>query len=178
MIENIEYFLNEALKNQVVYTAFVLLIGLVLSRRFANNIYIYAFFHFIGTFIHEVLHFVVSLLMYGKPSRFTLFPKKEAGGLVLGSVSHSNLSWYNRLPIGLAPTLVWIPLFFVDMYYFSYFERNIYSMLGYSFLICVLIINSFPSSEDLKVAFGCVTGLIAYLILGTIIYSIFFKGLI
>lgn len=178
MMGTIEHFLNEALKNQVVYTAFILLIGLLLSRRFASNIYVYAFFHFIGTFIHEVLHFLVSLLLYGKPSKFSILPKKEDGGLILGSVAHSNLSWYNRLPIGLAPLLVWIPLFFVDMYYFSYFERNIYSMLGYSFLICVLIINSFPSSEDLRVAFGCVTGLIAYLILGTIIYGIFFKGLI
>lgn len=59
-----------------------------------------------GTFVHELLHLLVGLLLNGKPVHVSLWPRKAGPGQwVLGSVGFANLRWYNAVFIGLAPLL-------------------------------------------------------------------------
>jgi len=63
-------------------------------------------FVFPGTFVHELLHLVVGLLLNGKPVSMSLWPRKiGASQWVLGTVGFTNLRWYNAMFIGMAPLL-------------------------------------------------------------------------
>ena len=54
-----------------------------------------------GTFLHELLHFVVGALMNARPSSFSIIPNRTK----LGSVTFTNITWYNAIPAALAPLL-------------------------------------------------------------------------
>ena len=165
------------LENRLIYTVSVLFVGYLLSRSFARNIYIYALFHSLGTFLHELSHYFMSVVFNGKPRAFSIFPSKDKnGGIVLGYVESLNMTWYNKLPIGLAPLLLLVLVYFFDMYWFIFVDKNIFTALGYIFIISVLVINSIPSIQDLKISFTCFTGLIFYGFFGTLIYMYFTKG--
>lgn len=57
-----------------------------------------------GTLSHELLHWLAGWLTGAKPVSMSVIPRRKPdGGWVLGSVSFSNLRWWNSLPVGLAP---------------------------------------------------------------------------
>jgi hypothetical protein len=57
-----------------------------------------------GTFAHELLHYLAGWVAGAKPVSLSLIPRRTAeGGWVLGSVSFSNLRWWNSVPVSLAP---------------------------------------------------------------------------
>lgn len=59
-----------------------------------------------GTFIHELLHFTVGLLLNAKPVSFSVWPRRSGPGhWTMGSVAFANVRWYNGAPVGLAPLL-------------------------------------------------------------------------
>jgi hypothetical protein len=59
-----------------------------------------------GTVAHELLHFLVGLLLNGKPVSLSVWPRRTAPGQwVLGTVRFANLRWYNAVFIALAPLL-------------------------------------------------------------------------
>jgi hypothetical protein len=61
---------------------------------------------FPGTFVHELLHLIVGLILNGKPVTFSLWPRKVGQRQwVLGAVGFTNLRWYNAAFIGMAPLL-------------------------------------------------------------------------
>ena len=59
-----------------------------------------------GTFAHECCHLAFGLLLNGGPAGFSLLPRREGRGWVMGSVSCAHLTWYNAFFIGLAPLLM------------------------------------------------------------------------
>jgi hypothetical protein len=59
-----------------------------------------------GTLAHEALHFLTGLLLNGGPVRFSLFPRREGKGWVMGSVTFDHLTWYNAFFIAMAPLLL------------------------------------------------------------------------
>ena len=107
---------------------------------------------FVGTFFHELAHFIVSLITFGKPSSFNVFPSKdkETNMITLGYVTSRNMRWYNAFFISMAPLLL-IPLsYYVYTTFFTYFEFNIYTMFIQIFLIVTLLFSSIPSGTDFK----------------------------
>ena len=59
-----------------------------------------------GTFVHELLHLIVGVILNGKPVSLSLWPRRaNRGQWILGSVGFANLRWYNAMFIGLAPVL-------------------------------------------------------------------------
>lgn len=149
-----EKYLHDLLVNNLFVFVFVVILIERIRRRAFRNIYTAWLFYLLGTFLHEMAHFMVSLLTYGKPESFSIIPKREGNSYIFGSVTSTNLKWYNKFLVSLAPLLI-LPLVYVfDMYYFSYFEDTFYTQLLYIFLIVVLIDNSIPSSTDFKIAFS------------------------
>lgn len=61
-----------------------------------------------GTFLHELMHYLVGLLMNAQPSAiYTVFPRRDMeGNYVMGSVGFRNVTFYNAVPASMAPLLL------------------------------------------------------------------------
>lgn len=172
-------FLNSGFLNIInnsnninIILLFILTLTLIIIHLFTNilkkNVFIQIVFNLPGTFFHEMAHFFVGILLFGKPVNFSLIPKIENKNISLGSVSFINLNFFNTLPIALAPYL----LLFLSVILFISFSNMLivntninYFVFLYSFIIYSTLISSFPSSQDWKVAFSNKIGLIFYLVL-------------
>ena len=117
-----------------------------------------------GTFFHELMHFLLALLLRGGPSSFSIFPKKTQNGIVLGSVTLTRLNIINAAPIAMAPLLL------APMAYWGILKGSGYLLESYGIaaftLFCFINANVFlaciPSMEDFKVSF---TSLVFYFLL-------------
>jgi len=105
-----------------------------------------------GTFCHELCHWLVGTALNGQPLRFTVLPRREGRGYVLGSVALGNLRWYNAFFIGLAPLLL-LPLAY-GLFLWRLGDRP---QLGWPeaamvFLLANLLFAALPSWQDLRIA--------------------------
>lgn len=116
-----------------------------------NNFYLISLLTLPGTFMHELMHLLASYFTFGKPVKFTVIPKRSEGTIVLGSVSSTNITWYNAIIISLAPLLLYalayyiiliLPTITTPLYYYAsiYFVTN-------------LLFAGTPSPADWKLAF-------------------------
>jgi len=122
------------------------------SKR--GNILVIFLWNFIGVFLHEVSHLVVGIVLFAKPTNFSLIPhRKENGGYQLGSVEFRGLDTFNSLPVGLAPLVLLVAAYFIFTNWSKCFQPSLLSTLGIYFTSFVLIYNSRPSLQDCKIAF-------------------------
>lgn len=120
-----------------------------------------------GTILHEIMHFVVGLVLNANPCNFTVFPKKDplTGDYVMGSVGFRNVTFYNAVPSSMAPLLL-LPLsFYINRYLLPYVPHSVMGYVFYILLQTIIIENAIPSRADFKIAFMFVHGLILYGIL-------------
>lgn len=59
-----------------------------------------------GTALHELMHFLVGVLLRARPVSFSLIPKRNETGWTLGSVAFEALGLWNAAPVALAPLLL------------------------------------------------------------------------
>ena len=105
-----------------------------------------------GTLCHEACHWLVGKLLNGHPVHFTVLPRREGQGFVLGSVAFRNLRWYNAFFVGMAP-LALLPLAYGLLLW--RLGRN--PILGWPeaamvFLLANLVFAALPSWQDLRIA--------------------------
>ncbi len=105
-----------------------------------------------GTLCHEACHWTVGKLLNGQPVHFTVIPRKEGHGFVLGSVAFRNLRWYNAFFVGMAP-LALLPL----AYGLLLWRLGGDPALGWSeaamvFLLANLVFAAIPSWQDVRIA--------------------------
>ncbi len=134
--------------------------------------------YFMGTFFHELAHFLVSLVTFGKPYWFSVIPhseiNKESGEkmITLGHVKSSNVRWWNVFFISMAPFLL-LPLsYYVYLHFFDYIEMNLWTLILYVFTIVSLLFSSIPSGVDFKNVFNrdLPANIIIPVIFGAILY--------
>jgi hypothetical protein len=105
-----------------------------------------------GTLCHEACHWLVGKLLNGQPKRFTVLPRREGHGFVLGSVALGNLRWYNAFFIGLAPLLL-LPLAYGLLLWRVQGHPTLgWPEVGMAFLLANLIFAAMPSWPDLRIA--------------------------
>lgn len=136
--------------------------------------------YFLSVFFHEMAHYLISFLMGGKPISMTIIPvKKEINenGVIyhrweLGNVVSKDINFFNAFPIGIAPLFLLIIAYYVFIAYFDFFDRESGpQILFFYFLLYVLISNSLPSREDLKIAFTATAfSFPFYLVVGILVY--------
>ncbi len=127
------------------------------------NRFLVAAVNLVGTFFHELAHYLVGLLLYAKPSGFSIWPKSQpGGGLVLGSVTFTNLRFFNTLPTAIAPLLLIGLAYYVDMHFFSTLDETTATFIIYIFIMVILLENSIPSTTDIRVAFNNGVGVLLY----------------
>jgi hypothetical protein len=105
-----------------------------------------------GTICHEACHWLVGKVLHGRPQGFTVIPRREGRGFVLGAVALGNLRWYNAFFIGLAP-LALLPLAYLiflwtlgDNPSFGWFQALV------MYFLASLIFGALPSGPDLRIA--------------------------
>ncbi|HTD02259.1 hypothetical protein [Undibacterium sp.] len=59
-----------------------------------------------GTICHETAHYFAGLVTGARPVSFSIIPRRAGNRWELGSVSLSNIRWYNAAPAALAPFLI------------------------------------------------------------------------
>jgi hypothetical protein len=107
---------------------------------------------FPGTLLHESLHFIVGLLLFGRPTGFSVIPRRLGHGYALGSVRFANVRWYNGCFIGLAPLLI-LPL---ALWLLAWRMHGLHGLqvqeIAWAYLLATLIYASLPSWPDIRVA--------------------------
>ncbi|MBF0455002.1 MAG: hypothetical protein HQL72_09355 [Magnetococcales bacterium] len=162
MMEPSLYPLQKAHESRLYLIALVLLIARLRTLSTTNR-FLTGLFNLLGTFFHELAHYMVGLLLGAKPSGFSLWPKPHReGGVVLGSVTFANLRFYNTLPTALAPLLLFILAYLANIRLFSPQDESLFSYTLSLFIIVILLENAIPSTTDIKVAFRDKLGLTLY----------------
>jgi len=119
-----------------------------------------------GTALHELMHYLVGLILNAKPCNFTLFPKKSMdGGYVMGSVGFCNVRFYNAVPSAMAPLLLLFIGFYLNRYFLPTMRLTAVNYILYVLLQTIIIENAVPSGADFKVAFAYPKGVILYTII-------------
>ena len=151
-----------------------LLITLNLKTR-QCGIFIMGIWNFIGVALHETCHLLVGLLLFAGPTGFSLVPQSDGNGKwVMGSVRFRKLNAVNALPVGLAPLFLVAAAFLVYRHWHRWFAPSLGSILGLYLVIFLLLYESLPSAQDLKVALNW-KSLFLYGFLGTVAFLVW-KG--
>ena len=101
------------------------------------------------TVMHEMAHFVVAFLTGGRPSSFSVWPRREGAGWVLGSVN-AVPTILSAAPTALAP-LGWLVIGYYVMVFWNIRPMSVPEYL----IVAVLYACSAactPSWQDIKVA--------------------------
>lgn len=104
-----------------------------------------------ATLFHELAHYVISYITFGKPVKFSIIPKKEENGWTLGYVSSTNLRWDNQALVALAPFLLLPGMYYVLEYAGK--ETIWYFLCVYGYILANFLHGAIPSSVDFKLAF-------------------------
>jgi len=123
-----------------------------LLRKAQGWYWMFSFIVLPGTLCHELCHWCTGKLLNGQPVRFTVIPRREGRGLVLGSVHFAHVRWYNAFFIGVAPVVL-LPLALGLLLW----RLRMNPVFGWKeaamvFLLSNLVFGAIPSWQDLKVA--------------------------
>jgi hypothetical protein len=158
---------DNIISNNSLFLIIFIIIALIFLKRIKSNFYFIYFLTLPGTFFHELMHYLFSFLLNGKPISFSIIPKKEniyndqgikiGYSAILGTVASQNIKWYNAFFIGLAPLFLYIfaiilILFSETSYLKEILKNNLYYYI-YIYLIVNLIYAGFPSFQDWKIVF-------------------------
>lgn len=121
-------------------------------RQMRGSLWLLSLLVLPGTICHELSHLLVGFVLNGHPHGFSVWPRREGRGYLLGSVAIGNPRWYNVFFIGLAPLLL-LPLALLGLNWrlahhpvFDAWEA------GAVFLIANLVFAALPSWQDLRTA--------------------------
>lgn len=105
-----------------------------------------------GTFCHELCHWTAGHLLNGRPVRFTVLPRREGRGWVLGAVVFSNLRWYNAFFVGLAPLALLPATYGLLLWRLGGHPALGWPEVALVFLLANLVFGAIPSGQDLRIA--------------------------
>lgn len=148
---------NPEILSTLFNNRFLLILLVVILMRVKNTTYsslwASALVNIPGTFLHELMHFLVGLILNARPCNFTVFPKKgDNGTYVMGSVGFRNVTFYNAIPAAMAPLLLLVIGFYINRYYLPQMHPSMLNYVLYVLLQTIIIENSIPSNADFRVA--------------------------
>jgi hypothetical protein len=163
--------------NYFLYNNFYFWFSLLFSffayiRYTTRNRFLLGLFFLPSTFFHEFAHFFIGLITFAKPVHFSLFPKNEGNTLRLGEVKFANLNFFNSIPTALAPILLLVGLYYFDLYFAAYIKANILNLVLFIYVNFIFTSGGIPSSQDFKVAFSNVLGVVFWIIVLILVFLI------
>lgn len=164
-------FLSSFFNNRF-YLILLVIVLLHLKQYSYRSIWGAALINIPGTLLHELMHFMIGLMLNAHPCNFTIWPKRSLEGYVMGSVSFRNVTFYNAVPSALAPLLL-LPIgFYINRYLLPEMNPTLVNCILYILLQTVIIENAMPSKADFRVAGMYKSGVIFYAIVGIAALSI------
>ena len=115
-----------------------------------------------GTLLHELSHLAAALVTGGRPVGFSIVPRRDSGGWVLGSVTISRPGPVSALPSGLAPLLLNLVAYYLYLQWANGFPADLPHTLLMYLAIYLFCYSSIPSGQDLKVALSSPLGVLLY----------------
>ncbi len=112
--------------------------------------YAYALIWWPATVAHELSHFIIGLVLGANPTKLTALPRYNAatGGLVLGEVVFTNLRWWNKLPVGIAPLIILAPAGALLVYKTLPLPQLSIETLLFEFAALQCFVGCWPSPTD------------------------------
>ncbi len=152
--------------NNRFYMILLVIVLIHLKNATYSSMFMSALINIPGTILHELMHFLIGLVMNAKPCNFSLIPKRNMdGNYVMGSVGFTNITFYNAVPSALAPLLL-LPIgFYINRYILPVITPSFVNYTLYVLLQTIIIENSMPSSTDFKVARSHFLGVVMYTVL-------------
>ncbi len=148
------------------YLILLVIILVHLKSATYKSMFLCALINMPGTILHETMHFIVGLLLNAKPCNFTLFPRRNENGYVMGSVGFTNITFYNAIPASMAPLML-LPIgFYLNRYFLPNMAPTFTNYVLYVLLQTIIIENALPSSADFKVARMYFLGIVMYVAIG------------
>jgi len=150
------------------------------SRMIQSGKDVYVFIaYFTSTFFHELSHYLISLLLGGKPIDFKIIPKKQVfkkdGNIhtywELGYVTTTNFNWFNAFPISFAPLLLVPIAFFLYVNFFLSIEQTLLNTLIMYFILYSLISSSLPSMTDVRLGLSKIASPVVHITIGYFFYQ-------
>lgn len=140
--------------------AFVAVV-LVLVRLARRWVWLYALLVWPGTFLHELSHWLVALLLGGQPGALNVVPVRSERGWRLGSVAIGNLRAFNAIPIALAPLLL-APLAAWALVHATRVPAPSWLHWALLYVATSAAVSCLPSLTDWKLVFSRPLGLLLY----------------
>ncbi|WP_294961503.1 hypothetical protein [Sulfurimonas sp.] len=158
--ESTEAYIFDNFKENILFYSIALaaLIGKMKESSKKNMLSAWIMY-FMGTFFHELSHFIISFFTIGKPFRFSVIPSSTVDKLTgqkmitLGHVKSRNVKWWNVFLISMSPLLLFPLSFWVYSNFFNYLELNLWTVIIYVFSIVSLLFSAIPSGVDFKNVF-------------------------
>lgn len=143
---------NESILLAVLGLVAILFVFRLLRRRLLRRrFWLFFYVTFLATLMHELSHFITSMLLNGKPQGISVSPSRTTNGYVLGHVISRNMRWYNGTMIALAPFFLIVTAYIFFFQYISN-ETMTYWMGVKLYFLASLIEGGFPSSTDFRLA--------------------------
>ncbi len=148
------------------YLILLVIVLVHLKNATYRSLFMSALINIPGTLLHELMHFIVGLVLNAKPRNFTIIPRRgEGGDYVMGSVGFTNVTFYNAVPASMAPLLL-LPIgFYVNRYVLPMMTPTFTNYVLYVLLQTIIIENAMPSAADFKVARMYFLGIVMYAVL-------------
>ena len=146
----------------------ILLVIILMRFKYAtySSMWMSALVNIPGTFLHELMHYLVGSLLNARPVNFTIFPQRNLDGdYVMGSVGFSTITFYNAVPSAMAPLLLLPIAFYINRYALPLMAPTFFNYILYVLLQTIIIENAIPSGADFKVAGMFLRGLLLYAVL-------------
>jgi hypothetical protein len=126
-----------------------IVMGVIHRRLSASGWYFAILYCFPFTVMHEMSHFVAAFLTGGRPSSFSVWPRRSENGWVLGSV-RSVPTLLSAAPTALAP-LGWLVIGYYSM---AFWDKRPVWMPEYLLIAIIYACSASctPSWQDIKVA--------------------------
>ena len=125
----------------------------VLLRGVRHSMWRVALLALPGTLAHELMHWIVGLVLGARPYGFSVWPKPHGRGWQLGSVSFRHLGMLNGAWVALAPLfllpLAWLGLVHILVPLWTNEQWGWWLAAGY--LIATVLFAALPSLQDIRV---------------------------
>jgi hypothetical protein len=157
--------------------ALFLVLAALHRRARSSGILALVLWNLTGVILHEAAHLLVGLMLRARPTGISLLPRREGNGWRLGSIGFRRITAFNALPVALAPLGLIGVAFWLARHWFTWLAQSLPATLALYCCVFVLLYNSLPSRQDLRVA--CTwRSLLLYVPLAAVLAGYFLRPLI
>lgn len=111
--------------------------------------WVYVMVRLPGTIFHEGAHYLVGLCLMAQPISYSVRPLRTvAGRISLGRVEFARLTWWNKIPVGLAPLLL-LPVAYTFFGLASMASIHSPWALIFMALSWIFLLSAMPSLTDI-----------------------------